>query len=301
MQTTHDADPLFLDNNNNNNVPSTAINKILLEEVWNDNLQFLKKLIERKNHGEQVGYGPIHFAASLGNVELMEMLLSQGFDKNERDEHGNPPLMWIIACEGREELMESLIDHGASVDIQNFEGESSLFLASQRGLYSKVQFLVENGADVNIVNLEGASPLHAAAARGEKRIIKLLVKYGAHLNAVDDEGDSPLHWAVREGEHKAASLLVKLGADIHLCNEDGETPKDLALCWDDADMARELIMSGTNANGSRVVVVENCWTFREPASELSNETKFYSQLQALDVNDQDNFLFNPMDTLLAMQ
>lgn len=205
-----------------------------------DHLHFLSRLVAARERGEDVGYGPIHFAASLGNVGLVDYLLNAGFDKDERDRDGNSPLMWVLAYDGHEELMDSLVDHGASVNIQNFLGESPLFLACQRGMLSKANYLLDNGADVNVMNLDGAFPLHTAAARGDTELISLLVKYGAHINAADDEGDSPLHWAVREGNVKAACLLVHLGADVNFQNEDGESPLDLALCTNDKELARDL-------------------------------------------------------------
>jgi len=218
-----------------NTIPDDNNDRLLAEHIC-----FLHRLAEARQKGNDIGYGPIHFAASLGNVDLMDQLLTCGCDKDERDRNGSSPLMWVILYDGKEELLDSLVDHGASVNIQNFVGESPLFLAAQRGLYSKALYLLDNGSDVNVVNLEGGSPLHASAAQGDTNLLNLLVKYGAHVNAVDEEGDSPLHWAVREGNVKAACLLVHLGADVHLANEDGESALDLALCTGDDELARDL-------------------------------------------------------------
>jgi len=223
----------------------------LKEAVLEDQRRFLCRLINAKQRGEaEVGYGPVHFAASLGNVELLDSLLAAGCDKNERDQDGNSPLMWVIMYDGKEDLLDSLVDHGASVNSQNFLGESPLFLACRKGSYSKAQYLLENGGDVNVVNLDSASPLHAAAAEGDSELISLLCKYGAHINAVDDECDSALHWAVREGQLKVASLLVQLSADVFLSNEDGETPLDLAVCYGEKEMVR-IFASSKQQSGER--------------------------------------------------
>jgi len=240
MQNDADECSFFVEN-----VPSCQQEQA---EAWNDNLRFLEKLINRIRMGEDVGYGPCHFAASLGSVDMLELLLAKGADKNARDREGNCPLMWIIANDGAEELMEALVDHGASVNIQNFVGESPLFLAVQRNLHDKVSYLLENGADISTRNLDGAGPLHAAAANGDIDVISLLVKYGAHVNATDDEGDSPLHWAVREGQTKAAYLLGQLGADANLKNEDDESPLDLATCIGELAMAKNLAFSQTKGS-----------------------------------------------------
>jgi len=251
MQTSTNDDASFFFAGDYQGKPNDELEKIVQREVWNDNLRFMKMLIERIARGEKVGYGPCHFAASLGSYDLMELLLNNGADKNERDRDGNPPLMWVIAHNGSEELLELLVDNGSHVNIMNFAGESPLFLAAAHGLADKVQYLLENGAEVTAVNLEGASPLHAAAANGDVGVIRLLVKYGAHVNAVDNEGDSPLHWAVREGQFKAATVLVQLGADITLADEDGESPLDLAICLDEKDIARSLVFASESRASKR--------------------------------------------------
>jgi len=251
------------------------------DAVWNSHLKFLQRLLASVKRGEDVGYGPIHFAASLGNVELLEFLLSNGLDQDERDKDGSSPLMWVIAADGKEELMDALIDRGASVNMHNFEGETPLFLAANRALEGKVQYLLENGADVNAVNLEGATPLHAAAALGATHLMSLLVTYGAHVNAVDDEGDTPLHWAVREGHGKAACLLVHLGADVNLGNEDGESALELALCWGDKEMAKDL--SFVYQSSQQVVVVKGNGAYLRDEADMSDMSTDFQDLWLADV------------------
>jgi len=274
--------PLFVTDDDVHTVYSTSPGGQVFssyDAVWGSHLKFLQKLLASAKRGEDVGYGPIHFAASLGNVELLEFLLSNGLDKDERDKDGGSPLMWVIAADGKEELMDALVDHGASVNIHNFAGESPLFLAAQRALEGKVQYLLENGADVNAVNLDGATCLHAAAAQGDTDLISLLVRYGAHVNAVDEEGDTPLHWAVREGHAKAACLLVHLGADVNLGNEDGESALDLALCWGDKEMAKDLSFVYQN---SRVVVVRGPFHLRDEV-DMSDVSTDFQDLWLADV------------------
>jgi len=133
--------------------------------AWNSNLKVLEGLLEQVKRGgvSPTGYGPTHFAASMGNVEVLEFLLASGVDKNERDSDGNSALMWVVASDGAEEMLDSLVDHGADINLQNFNGETALFVACSRGLANKAEYLLDNGADANIANLDGATALHAAA------------------------------------------------------------------------------------------------------------------------------------------
>lgn len=235
--------------------------------AWNSNLKVLEGLLEqvRKGGVSSTGYGPTHFAASLGNVEMMEFLLTGGVDKNERDADGNSALMWVVSSDGSEELMDSLVDHGASINLQNFIGETALFVACARGLEDKVEYLLENGADVNIANLDGATPLHAAAGFGDATIISLLIRYGASAAAVDDEGDSPLHWAVRESHQEAVTTLLANGASVAQANEDGESVLDLAFSLDDGAMIKHLSsqafkprVNSLEVNAAPAFVVTDC-------------------------------------------
>jgi len=220
----------------------------ILQAAWNSHVKVLEGLLEQSkaNGGttaasSTIGYGPTHFAAALGNLGVLELLLANGIDKDERDAEGNSPLIWVVTSDGPEEMLESLVDHGASINLHNFAGESALSLACQRGFASKAEYLLENGADSNSSNIDGATPLHAAAALGDAALVALLVRWGAHVNAVDHEGDSPLHWAVREDKHVAAQRLIELGADLRLANDDGENPIELLLACGDKDAADSLL------------------------------------------------------------
>eukprot|EP00005_Dracoamoeba_jomungandri_P006016 CAMPEP_0174262352 /NCGR_PEP_ID=MMETSP0439-20130205/12924_1 /TAXON_ID=0 /ORGANISM="Stereomyxa ramosa, Strain Chinc5" /LENGTH=315 /DNA_ID=CAMNT_0015347047 /DNA_START=80 /DNA_END=1027 /DNA_ORIENTATION=+ len=209
--------------------------------AWLNNLRVLEGLVEQVNNEQMVaGYGPLHFAAALGNLDIVEFLLENGVDKNLRDKDGNTALMWVIASDKKTEIMEALVDHGASLNAQNFAGETALSIAVKFGLTEKVRYLLNSGASPNTANLEGSSPLHIASGRGDEEMMMLLIRYGAHVNATDDEGDSALHYAVREGHLNAVRLLCKCGANVAHKNDDGEDPLEFAICFGEERIAQQL-------------------------------------------------------------
>lgn len=249
----------------------------ILQAAWNCNLKVLEGLVAQAKTGDLgsrvsgPGYGAAHFAAALGNLEILELLLANGIDKNDRDADGNSPLIWVVTSDGPEEMLEALVDHGASINLKNFVGESALSLACQRGFAHKAEYLLENGADPNNGNLDGATPLHAAAALGDVALIDLLVRWGAHVNAVDDEGDSPLHWAVRETKYATAQRLIELGADLSLANEDGENPVELMLACGDQALAKQLVVFAGAAKPVTHVSQQKPFVSSEPAVVLPND------------------------------
>jgi ankyrin repeat protein len=54
-------------------------------------------------------------------------------------------------------VVSSLVEHGADLNIQNFNGESPLHLACSFGHKEVAKFLLEHGAQTNRKTLEGAS------------------------------------------------------------------------------------------------------------------------------------------------
>jgi len=263
--------------------------------AWNSNLKVLGGLLEqvRKGGVSSTGYGPTHFAASLGNVEVMELLLTSGVDKNERDAEGNSALMWVVSSDGSDDLMDALVDHGANVNLQNYSGETALFVACARGLEDKVEYLLENGADVNIANLDGATPLHAAAGFGDPAVISLLVRHGASVAVGDDEADTPLHWAVREGKIEAVKALIQFGAAISQPNEDGESALELAQSLDDELMAKLLLSCSATAKPQLNVVapafvVTDCSALRVEEVHLDKDVNMMDMakdMRSLSVQD----------------
>jgi ankyrin repeat protein len=114
--------------------------------------------------------------------------------------------------------------------MQNFVGETALFLAAARGFDRICALLIENGGDGRLATVDGTNPMHIAASCGHLEVIKLLSTRGTYINAVDEEGDCALHYAVREGQRATVELLVKhFGADHTVKNDDLETPLDLAI------------------------------------------------------------------------
>jgi len=148
--------------------------------------------------------------------------------------------MWAVG-QAREDLIQLFVDQGAYVNMQNFTGETALYLAASRGFSRICSFLLENGADISISTLEGCNAVHIAAANGHIEVLQTLARNGAFMNAQDEEGDAPIHYAIREGQEMAVEFLVKeCKVDVDLRNEDLESPVELASCLGESRMVQFL-------------------------------------------------------------
>jgi len=176
--------------------------------------------------------------------------------------------MWATS-QGDEQMVELLVDQGAAVNIQNFVGETALFIAAARGFDKICTFLIENGGDSRFATLDGSTPMHIAAAGGHLEVIKTLINHGSYVNVIDEEGDTPLHYAVREGKKNIVEFLVKFsGADFNLKNEDKESAFDLATELEEIEILNFFQGVFSNSKPPIMESPENSLYFREEKKML---------------------------------
>jgi 26S proteasome non-ATPase regulatory subunit 10 len=68
------------------------------------------------NSKDDEGWAPLHSAASIGNAELVEVLLTRGADVNAKNNGGRTALHYA-ASKGRLEIAQLLLTHGAKINI----------------------------------------------------------------------------------------------------------------------------------------------------------------------------------------
>uniref|UniRef100_A0A3B3DDJ3 Ankyrin repeat and FYVE domain containing 1 n=1 Tax=Oryzias melastigma TaxID=30732 RepID=A0A3B3DDJ3_ORYME len=90
------------------------------------------------------------------------------------------------------------------------DGQTPLHLASNWGLEEVVQCLLEFGASVNTQDAEGRTPIHAAISNQHNVIIQLLISHPEiRLNIRDRQGMTPFACAMTHKNNKAAEAILK--------------------------------------------------------------------------------------------
>lgn len=152
-------------------------------------------------------------------------------DLNKTDRVVGAPLHYA-ATKGNSEIVQLLLDAGADINVLTrfHPKKQAVHLAAANGHLQVLNILFDEGADVNAISSRGATALHEAVVSNSDDVARYLIQMGADVNlASEDKGYTPLHQAVRLNFPEMASLLLDSGADPNARDLKGRTPLRLLL------------------------------------------------------------------------
>lgn len=153
-------------------------------------------------------------AATKGNLQEVESLVSTGADVNYRNEYDSTALHFASG-EGRFAVVEHLISHGANVNAANKGGSTPLHWACDSDFADVVQYLVSKGADMNAANKGGGTPLGWAQRRGCPAVVGILESAAQRLSPgnVSDRRSAILS-LISENDSLRTRLGIKSGLEV---------------------------------------------------------------------------------------
>jgi ankyrin repeat protein len=103
------------------------------------------------------------------------------------------PLMMVSFAENdRVDLLNSLIDAGAKLDLKDLFGRTALMLAIIGGNVEVAKQLIEKGANINEKDTDGNTPLIYASQYGNVEVAKQLIEKGANINEKNNNNKTAL-------------------------------------------------------------------------------------------------------------
>lgn len=200
-------------------------------------------------------------AATKGHKEVVDYLLHFQVPINHKDAKSKRTAISSAAVMGHQEVVKTLLRHGASIEDPQSVEDSALYLAAQGGHCSIVQILIENVqlAITRAVN-QGTQPsstistkmrdfinastssretaLLKAAAKGHARIVQILIDHGADSSRTSkyseidryhsDRGYSIVHHATLGGHLEILDVIRRNAGSLGIKTSYGRTPLHMA-------------------------------------------------------------------------
>ena len=269
-------------NSNSFDAVVTAINantatqnvKFLLSQKGND--------VNKLTHD---GRTYIFWAASRGNVELMEYLISKGAKVDIEDSHGYSVANFAaVAGQQNTKVYDLCLQNGADLKKQlTAEGANALLLGVANDKdFSLTSYFISKGLDIKSVDAEGNTAFNYAAKSGNIDILKKLIAKGVKptdnamimasigsrsgssplevyqylesLNikpsTINKNGQNALHYIVRKPkQEEIIKYFIAKGASINQADQDGNTPfMNAASGNSDLDLLNSLISNVKDIN-----------------------------------------------------
>lgn len=179
--------------------------------------------------------GLLYLAVAERDIDLVKLLIKKGVDVNRRNSMS--PL-FHAASDGNIEMVDLLLSAEPSIS----ECSCALQASAKNGCRDVVKLLIEAGVDVNY-SQGGCSKtaLHQAAISGYRDIVKDLIEAEVKVDLQDILGRTALHWSVIKKNEEIAKFLI--AHEVKLKGYNAEKPiylhtysnleRKLSIYWDE--------------------------------------------------------------------
>jgi len=195
--------------------------------IRENNLAQLKALLGQTSGGtvaDSREITPLMYAAEIGSLDAMRLLIDRGSDVNAQNAFGSTALMWSVSDPAKVRL---LLDHGAQVNTAAKSGRTALIVAAFTNPSADVvRLLLARGAKVDVMDQRHVTPLNAATFGNDTATVRLLIEAGADIETADTFiGLTPLMNAAGNRNVEAVKLLIAKGAKVNAVSKTEGLPK----------------------------------------------------------------------------
>uniref|UniRef100_A0A8D0A152 Ankyrin repeat domain 52a n=1 Tax=Sander lucioperca TaxID=283035 RepID=A0A8D0A152_SANLU len=246
----------------------------LVQAIFNRNAEEVQLLLHKQeedvNALDQERRTPLHAAACVGDVHIMDLLIESGeravcftytwllkcgayfilcatVNANARDKFWQTPLH-VATANRATRCAEALLTQLSNLNMADRTGRTALHHAAQSGFQEMVKLLLNKGANLSAIDKKERQPIHCAAYLGHSEIVKLLVSRSADKSCKDKQGYTPLHAAAASGHLEIVKYLLRMGTEIDEPNGFGNTALHVACYMGQEAVATELVNHGANVN-----------------------------------------------------
>ena len=178
----------------------------LIDAIERNSIEMVKTLIEM---GADVNDQALQHAVLIGNSEMVRYLVVDHGGNVSLVVNGNPILSMAVE-RSYTEIVQCLIDNGADVEEKNSNGETPLMVAVDHGYLEMVDLLVRRGANINAHGgWEGNTVFMYAVARGDLEFVEKIHQYAPVLIEYYNQHKTPLMIAAETGNLELVRYIVE--------------------------------------------------------------------------------------------
>lgn len=173
---------------------------------------------------------PIHYAASIGDIEEVVRLVQEDGERLNARDHGGMTSLMRAVQNGHDPVVRWLLALRVNVKLTNIGGYIVAHLACSGNRSSTLSLVLGAGAPVNTRALHGWTPL-ISAARSSYECLKVLLEHGTdevNLDGQKHDNGSALHIAADRMHVSNVRMLLEAGANPTIRNFIGQMPVDVA-------------------------------------------------------------------------
>ena len=223
--------------------------------VRHKHLTLLRYLLEHgfeANPPNAIGETPLHVAARVSSVPMLEVLLSARADLNSSITDLGESVLHYAAAYARADTIQYLISRRVPIDAHTLDSmQTPLHYAARHGNLAAVETLIRIGAERGARTLFGDTPLHYCAQYNHPNLISHLLQSRATPDTANAQRDTPLHIAARYGSMAACKMLLVSGARIVRGNN-GYYPLHYAAEYGDPSTPLLDFLQSTATSGTAV-------------------------------------------------
>ncbi|WP_028666265.1 ankyrin repeat domain-containing protein [Runella zeae] len=254
-----------------NNRASNDVIKFLIEQEGNN--------VNKKTHDSRIY---LHWAASSGNAEIVEYLLTKGANINDQDSRGNTPATFAAGGNKNPQVYEALFKAGIKPKQRYDNGATLLMLAVGADTdLTLTDFFVSKGLSLKDKDDFGRTVADYAARSANQQLIDKLISKGIKPTSnalffaaqgsrqgsagietykylvetlkldpkfINNEGATILHSLVRRPNKEIIDYFLSKGVDVNKADNEGNTALILASGGRDIQIVQAILPQVKNIN-----------------------------------------------------
>ncbi len=215
---------------------SSSFDAVTLAILQNANTETIKHLLSKDgNDVNKITHDSrtyIFWAASAGNLPLMEYLVQKGAKTNIVDSHGLS-ILNFAASTGQQNLRiyDFILAHGGKISEKDTKGASAILLAAHsfEPETELLAWFLKKGYDIKTTDSEGNGIFNYAAKNLNPKVMEMLISRGVEFKNLNKTGGNAFLFATQgtrgaSNDLEAYRYLEKQGLDANVTTTDGRTP-----------------------------------------------------------------------------